>query len=102
MLVEGLCGIRGQLRFALLNSIFIGEERSDIVRSLTIAGGLLGALAVILLILVTAVGTVILVKKGIINIIFYRSINKLYHNILFYYHVCIGSLGKRITKRKLT
>ena len=67
---------------ALLNSNFVGEEGSNIFRSLTIAGGLLGALAVILLILVTVVGTVILVLKGITGI-FDNSINKLCHNMLF-------------------
>lgn len=69
----------GNNKIVLLN--FVGEEGADIVRSLTIiAGGLLGALAVILLILVTAVGTVILVQKGII---FDKSISKLCHNMLF-------------------
>ena len=55
----------------------------DIVRSLTIAGGLLGALAVILLILVTVVGTVLLVQKGIIFDSL-RSINKLCHIIMLF------------------
>ena len=40
----------------------IDGERSD--KSVIIAGCLLGALAVILLILLTAVGTVIFIKKG--------------------------------------
>ena len=105
MLVEGLIyniimwemGNNNVIKICTIE-FYIGEEGSDIFRSLTIAGGLLGVLTVILLILVTVVGTVILVQKGII---FDRS--SINCAMIICCSVCIGSLiWRRVTKRKLT
>ena len=84
--------------YKLLNCI--DGERSN--KTVTVAGGFLGALVVILLMLLSAVGIVIFVKKGIQNLVFSRSsplAEECTLKIIMLF--CIDSLWRQLRRRNL-